>query len=321
VAGDIGTVGTVGSSVYDEGTGTFTVNGSGAGIVTAGTADNFHFARTELTGDGTVTARVVSMSGGNGNWSQAGVMLREGTATGSRHVSSTVRTNQVPGFIRRTTVNGTSVTTTGSTPTLPHWVRVIRTGNEFTAYRSANGTTWTSAGSVTLSLAATLDVGLAVSAAGTTTLATAAFDNVSVTPGTPEIIMDNADVSGVTITGAWTSSTYIPGYVGTDYLHDGNTGKGTKSVRFTPNIPTAGAYQVYGRWTASSVDRATNAPFTVQYSGGTAGPLPQNQQLNNNTWVLIGTYTFAAGTGGYVEISNTGTTQHVIVDAVKFVRQ
>jgi len=30
--------------------------------------------------------------------------------------------------------------------------------------------------------------------------------------------------------GAWTISTFSPGYYGSDYLHDGNTGKETKAL-------------------------------------------------------------------------------------------
>jgi hypothetical protein len=58
-------------------------------------------------------------------------------------------------------------------------------------------------------------------------------------------VVDNADASGVTVTGAWTTSTATAGFWGANYIHDQNAGKGIKSVRFTPNLPVAGDYEVY----------------------------------------------------------------------------
>jgi Ca2+-binding RTX toxin-like protein len=122
---------------------------------------------------------------------------------------------------------------------------------------------------------------------------------------------------GVTLTGNWISSVSNSGFYGTDYLTDNNSLKGSKSVKFTPSIPTTGSYQVYARWTAST-NRATNVPFTVSHQG-TNSTVVENQQINNDTWVLLGTYTLSADTGSSVTISNTGTNGYVIADAVRFV--
>lgn len=84
-----------------------------------------------------------------------------------------------------------------------------------------------------------------------------------------DVIVDNADSSGVTITGAWTPTTN-PGFWDTNTFHDGNTGKGTKSVRFTPNLPTAGDYEVFF-WRTASGNRATDTPVDIAFSAGTAG--------------------------------------------------
>jgi hypothetical protein len=133
-----------------------------------------------------------------------------------------------------------------------------------------------------------------------------------------EIIMDNtAGLPGVSITGAWTSSTYSPGYYGSNYIHDANTGKGAKSVRFTPVIPAAGRYDVYLRWT-SGPTRASNVPVDVAFAGGT-DRLEVDQRTNGGTWVLLGRYTFAAGNSGSILISNAATDGHVVADAVRFV--
>ena len=58
--------------------------------------------------------------------------------------------------------------------------------------------------------------------------------SLSAPPASGETIVDNSDATGVTPTGEWTASSAPPGYYGGNYLHDGNVGQGTKSVRFTP---------------------------------------------------------------------------------------
>ena len=139
---------------------------------------------------------------------------------------------------------------------------------------------------------------------------------ITVTAGSGPVILDNSSPN-VTIVGAWTASTSIPGYYGSNYLTDGDTGKGTKSVQFTPALPTAGVYTVYARWPAGS-NRDTNVPIDVTSASGTTTVMV-NQQLNNNTWVSLGSYSFTAGTAGSVTIRTTGTTGYVIADAVEFV--
>ena len=139
--------------------------------------------------------------------------------------------------------------------------------------------------------------------------------------GTVALIVDNnnAHHSGGSLSrkaGAWTSSTSVAGFYGTNYEHDGNAGKGTKTFTFTPNLATSGSYRVYLRWTTGPT-RATNVPVDVYYAGGT-DLLQVNQQSKNNTWVLLGVYPFNAGTGQKIVISNTGTNGYVIADAVMF---
>jgi hypothetical protein len=136
-------------------------------------------------------------------------------------------------------------------------------------------------------------------------------------PATGEIIVDNADATGVTISSGWTASSASPGYYGSDYTHDGNAGQGSKSVRFTPTLPLAGTYEVFARWTTNA-NRATNAHYDIVHSGGTTTKLI-NQQQSNGIWVSLGSYSFAAGTSGSVLLTNEGADGYVIADAVQFV--
>jgi endoglucanase len=153
----------------------------------------------------------------------------------------------------------------------------------------------------------------AVSAAGES----ANSSQVSATPQMISLIKDDQDLSGVTFTGTWTSSTSTPGAQGGRYSTDGNTGAaGGKKISYSPTITVAGNYKVYARWTAGA-NRANSVHFDVIYSGGTDYTL-QNEMLNNNTWMLLGTYYLNAGTTSKVEIRNDGATNNVIADAVKF---
>lgn len=131
-------------------------------------------------------------------------------------------------------------------------------------------------------------------------------------------IVDNADPTGVAITGTWTSSTSTAGYYRTNYIHDGNTGAtGGKSIRFTPGLPASGNYDVYLNWPAGA-NRASNTPVDVNYAGGTS-TLSINQQVGGS-WQLLGNFSFSAGTAGNVLIRNDGANGYVMADAVKFVR-
>jgi hypothetical protein len=140
---------------------------------------------------------------------------------------------------------------------------------------------------------------------------------VSDLPSSVTAILDNADASGVVVTGAWTAGTGSPGFYGTNYLHDGNAGAtGGKSVRFTPTLPVSGSYLVAVRWVAAT-NRASNAPIDVVHSAGTT-TFTANQWYEGSEWVPVGVFNFAAGATGSVVVRNDGANGYVIADAVKF---
>ena len=136
---------------------------------------------------------------------------------------------------------------------------------------------------------------------------------VELPPNTVTIV-DNADPSRVQLTGAWTSSSSVAGYYGTNYLHDGNTAKGTKSVLFQPDVPACGSYRVYLRW-AADANRSTNTPVDINGGDG-LHTVTVNQATNNGLWNLVGTFPFVTGHSGNIVIRTTGTTGYVIADAV-----
>jgi regulation of enolase protein 1 (concanavalin A-like superfamily) len=176
-ARDVGAVGVAGSSTSNSGT--FTVKGAGADIW--GTADAFQFASTSLTGDGSIVARVATVSGTQA-WTKAGVMMRATADAGSTHAFMLVSTAKGLAFQRRTVAGGVSTSTAAGTGTAPRWVKLTRTGQTVTASVSTDGVTWTVAGTQTMTLPQTIVVGLAVTSHDATSLATATFDHVTTSP-------------------------------------------------------------------------------------------------------------------------------------------
>ncbi|HYR57839.1 MAG TPA: FAD-dependent oxidoreductase, partial [Chthoniobacteraceae bacterium] len=133
------------------------------------------------------------------------------------------------------------------------------------------------------------------------------------------VVVDTEDAAGVTITGTWSPSTSIDGYLGNNYLHDGNTAKGTRSIRFTPTILASGAYDIYLRWT-SATNRATNVPVDVTSASGTTTFIV-NERNNGGIWFKLttaGPVTLAAGNAASVLVRTTGTDGYVAADSVRF---
>jgi hypothetical protein len=160
--------------------GTFTVNGAGAQIY--GTADAFHFVYQPLTGDGTLVARLVSVQG-VGGYGSAGVMIRNSLDAGSGNA----KTADWPAygavyFDVRATEGGSTAEPGDVAVSLPHWLKVTRSGSTISSYVALDGVNWVQVGSSqTITMGSTVYVGLAVASGNTTATATATFDNVSIT--------------------------------------------------------------------------------------------------------------------------------------------
>jgi Protein of unknown function (DUF1553)/Protein of unknown function (DUF1549)/Planctomycete cytochrome C len=131
------------------------------------------------------------------------------------------------------------------------------------------------------------------------------------------IVVDDVDAKKV---GFWKPSTYAKPYIGTGYLSDDKSGKGEKSITFTPTIPAAGEYEVLVSYTSGG-GRSTNTPVKIHFLDGEKTILVDQSKPPSidGQFCSVGTYRFEAGASGSVVISNTGTTGYVIVDAVRFV--
>jgi hypothetical protein len=126
-----------------------------------------------------------------------------------------------------------------------------------------------------------------------------------------DLIVDDGQ-PGTTATGTWNVSS-----VSFPYGLNAMVSAGSGTYRWTPTIPTAGAYQVYVWWTEADT-RSDTVPITVSYAGGTQ-TVQVNQQQGGGQWHLLGTFPFDAGTSGYVEVSSGNG--EACADAVRFLPQ
>ena len=176
---DIGAVGIAGGALYGDGV--FSVTGAGADI--QGTADAFHFTYVTGSGDCTIIARVVSVQNID-PWSKAGLMIRASLdANAANAFIALTPSNGVTWQYRSSAGGGTIWNQTPGLGT-PYWVKLVRSGDVFTGYYSANGTDWTQQGSLTNAMPPSVYVGLALTSHNNSSPCTATFDNVTV-PGWP----------------------------------------------------------------------------------------------------------------------------------------
>ena len=182
-AGDSKVSGTGAAAVW-------TVTGSGSDIQNA--ADLFQYAYTNLTGDGGITARILSQTPGDPTWTKTGVMLRESDAPGARMITLNFTSNSgmEPGDRLDNDVTWTSPALPPGSNGIgrrtlaagPLWLRAQHKGTDFQVLSSNDGVGWHLWGetSIAMDLTKPILAGLCVTAHMDGSLADATFDNVSV---------------------------------------------------------------------------------------------------------------------------------------------
>lgn len=146
---DVGARGLVGSASFN---GTeFQLEAEGKAI--GGKADQFHFAYLQVIGDVTITARIARSP--SSQWTQAGVMIRNGLTPGAPHVAAMLRPPEWSGVMISRAAKDAESKESGvsriNEPWVqyrnrlmkPYWLRLVRKGDQFTAMMSPDGETWT----------------------------------------------------------------------------------------------------------------------------------------------------------------------------------
>ncbi|QHT65828.1 PKD domain-containing protein [Rhodocytophaga rosea] len=188
---DIGTVPIAGSASYANGI--FTVKSSGFDFWTA--PDAFHYVYQPVSGNTTIIAKVNSLEKTDAN-ALAGVMIRENLTASSSFATTVVN----PGGTLLTSRQGTGKPAyVWRSGTAPRWLKLVRSGNTFTSSFSADGNTWTTIGSVSLTMGSSGYVGLALTSHNNTLLNTSTFSNVSVTTSTIARMSSDEDLSNSTL--------------------------------------------------------------------------------------------------------------------------
>ena len=96
-----------------------------------------------------------------------------------------------------------------------------------------------------------------------------------------------------------------------------NDKKEPSRIFWRPDIPEKGEYAVYISY-KSFHNSTTDARYTVHYLGGER-TLHVNQQMGGGTWVYLGTFPFAKGNDGYVELTTRSSSAGLVsADAVRF---
>jgi hypothetical protein len=184
---DIGAAQVRGSAAYSAGV--FTLQGT---MDIWGPADGCHIAWQPLRGDGELAARVVAIENPGGvAHAKASLAIRESLEPGARSVTMCVTATDGSQFLYRDKTNGKTtrvyadaVAETTGVPKahFPFWMKLVRRGNEFSGYESADGEKWLFSGRIKLDLAANAIVGLAASSHKADVLTKVTFDRVKLSP-------------------------------------------------------------------------------------------------------------------------------------------
>jgi ABC-type transport system involved in multi-copper enzyme maturation permease subunit len=201
--------------------------------------DDFYVVHQPLTGDGSITVRVSSLTGliSSGNataggslagahpglqpWSKAGLIIKANTTQGSTYAAIMVTGGHGVRWQYDYTHDTAGILGTVSAAA-PRWLRLTRSGDTITGYDSLDGTHWTRVGGTRLAgLPATVPAGLFAaspdyqqinqhlggsSGTGGRTQATATFDQLSAQGSGPTGAWTGTEVGGGRSLGGFTQS-------------------------------------------------------------------------------------------------------------------
>ena len=336
--GDAATVGLAGSASYDSSTGTYTLKGAGSDIWN--TADGFQFAFTTLTGDGSIVTQVTSMANFV-NSGKAGIMMRNSLDPSSAYAIAFLTPQGTVNFEERASSGASSASRASQgTFSTPEWLKLTRSGNAFSVFYSANGTSWTQLGSsFTISMGSTIYGGLITSAHSSSQLATATFANTALTEAgnqpptvsTPaaasQLPAPNAASANLSVLGAddagESNLTYSWSAIGTPPAPVTFSVNGTNAAKNTvATFSKAGTYTLgvtiadtYGQNVTSSVTMTVNQTLTAIIVSPPTSSLTSGQteifaatalDQFNNPMVIAPAFTWSVDPGSVGTVDGSG---------------
>jgi hypothetical protein len=190
-------------------------------------SDRFYFVHRPLGENGSITARVTSMTGiitypppnhdeivpGLVPWAKAGVIVKDGLEQGSSYAALMV-TGSNGVRMQYDYIHDIAGSAGGVSSQSPLWLRLTRSGDTITGYESIDGARWAEVGTVRLiGLPRTVEVGLFTASPGDLTLrpvalggsisasrftqATAVFDNVNLEVDAPAVAWSHGSVGQI----------------------------------------------------------------------------------------------------------------------------
>jgi YD repeat-containing protein len=319
---DVGFTSIPGTATFSNNAFTVTAAGTGVGNGAQTTDDGFHFVYKPLLGDGTIIARVTSVTGFG---SRAGIMIRETLASNATnsflYFYNTQSPNQIIDSYRPSTGSSTLfLNASVETVNTPYWIEVVRQGNFISASTSTDGVNWIALASPQpFTLQSNVLIGFGATSNDPNRTITAVFDNVS----TSSTAAPAPSISSVSATaGAVGSSVTISG---------SNFGSSQGSSKVYLN----GAATTVTAWTANSITitiptGATSGPLLVSVAPGmddsNAVFFTVTTQPLLSGWLdadvgavgLVGSATYSGGT---FTVKGAGTSVGGVTDSFHFVYQ
>ncbi len=298
--------------------------GTASGGVTAdlwtgsGSGDSNTYLSMPWSGDGIFTARLASFTASDTS-AKAGIIFRETTATGSRNSVVYLMNGGggTAGYQHKTAPSGATTGTnffSGSTGSrgIPEWIRLVRQGDTFTTFFSANGTTWTQSSNQTnVMTGSTLSVGFVVAPRTGNSTATAVFDNISFF--TPQQAWRQTHFSNPLNTGNATDTT-DPDGDGVANLVEYAQNTVPTSAASVPALPLV----VTGAETAPA--RFLKIGFTRIADPGLTYRVEASNTLNGTDWTTLWQSTGTANVAGAVTVTDTVDLATVINPYRRFLR-
>lgn len=243
--------------------------------------DQFFFVHRTLDGSGAITVRVDDLTGSHAthpggpggdaparvsgleDWSKAGIIVKDGTRSGSAYAAIMVTGGHGVRFQANYTQDVAGLPGPVS-PVSPRWLRLTRSGDTVTGADSADGSHWTTVGTATLTgLPSAVQAGMFATSPAHQVL-TQSLGSVTATGGPSEA---TAGFDHIGLTGGWSGGAWT----GTDVhgdQHDGRPGAvrqtgGTVTVTGSGDIAPAVAGE-------SGVGASITLPLVGTFFGLTA---------------------------------------------------
>lgn len=161
---------------YEPTTEVWTMSSTGCYYGPPYTSDELAYAQYNLCGNGEIIAQVTGISGSGFGW--AGISMRETSDAGSKKVQLTTNLSNFARREARTVTGGQAVPKQFFSPNR-FWLRLVRNGNQFIGYTSANGQHWFQVMVANVDMNSCIQLGLVLTNYNSSGTVNATFANVS----------------------------------------------------------------------------------------------------------------------------------------------